>query len=395
MKKIFFTNSHDSQKHILTLINVISVNKPLIAKNARKYVLDCINTGWVSSGGKYIEKFEQEFSSYIGTRYALTTSSGTSALHLALASLGIGKNDEVIMPDLTIIACALAAVYVGAKPVLVDVESKTGNIDPAKIEEKITKKTKAIMVVHLYGHPANMDPIINLAKKYKLFLIEDAAEAHGAQILIKNKTWVKTGSVGNVSCFSFYGNKIVTTGEGGMLVTNSKRIYHKAKLLKDLAHSPKRRFWHEELGYNFRMTNMQAALGLAQLEEIEKYLNKKRAMAQLYNKNLQTLENLELPSEEPWSRSVYWMYAVKVKAASKISRNLIRKKLFQQGIDTRDFFIPLHQQPVLKKLGFIDKSHFPISDDLSLRGFYLPSGLAITKSQIITVCDALKKLMSQ
>lgn len=241
----------------------IPVNEPLIAKNATKYVLDCLETGWVSSAGTYIEKFEKAFAKYLGVKHAITTTSGTTALHLALLTLGIGSGDEVIVPTLTMIASVNSICYVGAIPVLVDSEPETGNIDPKKIEEKITKKTKAIMPVHLYGHPADMDKIMEIAKKYKLAVVEDAAEAHGAEY--KGE---KAGSFGKINCFSFYGNKIVTTGEGGMVVTNDDKLAERARSLKDLAHSKKRRFLHEELGYNFRMTNMQAALGLAQLEEI-------------------------------------------------------------------------------------------------------------------------------
>lgn len=380
---------------------MIPVNEPLIAKNAQKYVLDCIKTGWISSAGQYITKFEEQFAKFIGTKYAVTTTSGTTALQLALASLGIGKNDEVIIPDLTIISCVLAVLYLGAKPVFVDVDSQTGNIDPTKIEAKISKKTRAIMVVHLYGHPANMAPIITLAKKYHLWIIEDAAEAHGAQVKVKSQKsevksrekseWRKVGSIGDIGCFSFYGNKIITSGEGGMLVTNNKKIYEKAKSLKDLAHSKKRRFLHYQIGYNFRMTNLQAALGLAQLEQVDKYIAKKRWMAQEYHKQLKDIPFLELPSEGPWVKNVYWMYALKVKKNSPISKTQLRKRLFDMGVDTRDFFIPMHQQPILKSLG-LASGHYPVSTDLSARGFYLPSGLAITQDQIKTVANAIKKI---
>lgn len=369
---------------------MIPVNEPLISKKAKKYVLDCINTGWISSAGKYIEQFEENFRKYIETEYALTTTSGTTALHLALAASNIKKGDEVIMPDLTIISCALSAMYVGARPVLVDVEPSTGNIDPEKIEKKITKKTKAIMVVHLYGHPANMEPILKIAKKYKLLLIEDAAESHGAKIKVDGK-WKKAGSVGDISCFSFYGNKIVTTGEGGMLLTNNLDIFKKASLLKDLAHVPGKRFFHEEVGYNFRMTNMQAALGVAQLEEINKYLEKKFWMAKLYSNGLKNIDFLELPTEKTYAKNVFWMYAPLVKKNSRISRDEFCKQLRELGIDTRTYFVPLHKQAVLKKFRF-KSDQYPVSSDLSDRGFYLPSGLALTKSQINKVISTIKAI---
>lgn len=367
---------------------MIPVNEPLIAKNAQKYVLNCIKTVWISSAGEYIQKFEHKFADFLGVRYATTTTNGTASLHLSLAALGIKKGDEVIIPDLTIISCALAVVYTGATPVLVDVDKETGNIDPAKIEEKITKRTKAIMAVHLYGNPADMDPILRLAKKYRLTVIEDAAEAHGAEY--KGK---KVGSIGDIGCFSFYGNKIVTTGEGGMLVTNNKKIYEKAKLLKDLAHSPKRRFLHNEIGFNYRMTNLQAALGLAQLEEIENYIQKKRRMAMLYSKGLADVPDIELPKEYSWQKSVYWMYTLKVKKQSRIAKDEVRRRLASLGVDTRDFFYPLHQQPALRALGLFKTERYPVSTDLSKRGFYIPSGLALTDRQIQTVIKAIRKAL--
>lgn len=376
---------------------MIPVNEPKIAKNARKYILDCIRTGWVSSAGSYISRFETEFARYLGVKYAVTTSSGTTALHLALASIGVGPQDEVIVPDLTIISCAFAAMYLGANPVLVDVDPKIGNIDPKKIEEKITKKTKAIMVVHLYGHPCDIKPIIKIAKKHKLLLVEDAAEAHGAEYLsiisnLKNKQkWEKVGSFGDAACFSFYGNKIVTSGEGGMVVTNNKKIYERAIFLKDLAHSKKRRFLHEEMGYNFRLTNLQAALGLAQLEEIDKYIDKKRHIAQMYNAGLQNIEYLELPVEMPWAKNVYWMFAPLIKNNTIINREKFCEELRKLGVDTRTYFIPLHSQPVLKKFG-LEKGEYPVSSDLAQRGFYLPSGLAITEKQIKKVISSIKDI---
>ena len=365
---------------------IVPVNEPLIVPRARKLVLDCLKTGWISSAGSYIGEFEHKFASYIGTRYAATTTSGTSALHLALASLGIGKGDEVIIPDLTIISCALAVIYTGAVPVVVDVEPSTGTIDPKKIEEKITKQTRAIMVVHLYGHPANLDPIIDLSRKYRLFLVEDAAEAHGAEY--KGK---KVGGIGDVGAFSFYGNKIVTTGEGGMVVTNQKSIYEKAILLKDLAHSKRQRFLHEEIGFNYRMTNIQAALGLAQLEKIERFIAKKRWMAGRYAKAWKNEPLLEVPTEAPWAKSVYWMYAVRLKKKAPLSRDTLRMRLKELGVDTRDFFLPLHRQPCLRKLGLCRNVHCPQTVDLSKRGFYVPSGLAITPAQIGFVLSAMEK----
>lgn len=382
------------------MIKSISVNEPIISKNARKYLLECLKSGWVSSHGPFIERFEKEFAKYIGVKYAVTTTNGTAALHLALAALGVGKGDEVIVPDLTIISCALAVIYTGAVPVFVDVDPSTGNIDSGKIEEKLTSRTKAIMVVHLYGHPADMSAIVKIVKKHRLLLVEDAAQAHGAQVQIQNSKvkssenleWKKVGGIGVAGCFSFYANKIVTSGEGGMVVTNRRQVYEKLKLLKDLAHHPKKRFKHMHLGFNYRMTNLQAALGLAQLENVDKYVAKKRWMAQEYKRQLEDVGWLELPQEVEWAQSVYWMYAVKITQKSKVKSQNLRNKLSQLGIDTRGFFYPMHSQPVLKKMGLVKtKDRFPVSSDLSKRGFYLPSGLAITKEQIGFVSDAVKR----
>jgi len=367
---------------------MIPVNEPLIAPNAIPYVTDCLKTGWISSSGIYIDKFETAFAKYLDVSFATTTTNGTTALHLALAAISLGPGDEIIIPDLTIASCGLAAVYVGATPVFVDVDPATGNINPRLIEKAITKRTKAIMVVHLYGHPADMDPIMAIARKHKLIVIEDAAEAHGA--LYKGK---KVGGIGDIGCFSFYGNKIVTTGEGGMVVTNHKPYYERAKVLKDLAHSPKRRFYHEEVGYNFRMTNMQAALGLAQLERIETYIHIKLRMKKQYHEQLSSVSSLILPSQALWAKSVYWMYAVLVSKNSPIDRDTLRMKLKEKGIDTRDYFIPLHRQPVFKNVLTSKKISYPVSDDLSKRGLYLPSGLAITDKQIKTVTDTIKQML--
>lgn len=366
----------------------VNVNEPLLSPKAIEYVADCMKTGWISSAGPYISRFETEFARFIGTRHAITTTNGTTALHLAVSSLGIGKGDEVIMPDLTIISCPLSVMYTGATPVFVDVDPATFTIDPSLIEEKITKRTRAIMVVHLYGHPADMDPIMKLAKKYNLFVIEDAAEAHGA--LYKGK---RVGSIGTVGIFSFYANKIVTCGEGGMLVTDNARLAKRASLLKNLAHSPKRRFWHEHIGFNYRLTNISAAIGLAQLESVEYYVKKKKWMAREYQNSLQHVPYLVLPREQPWAQNVYWMYALTLTPDAPISKDDLRKRLHAMGIDTRDFFYPLHAQPILRHL---NKKHdqYPVSNFAAKHGFYVPSGLAITKKQIHAVSHGLHAILN-
>lgn len=365
---------------------MIPVSKPIIFAKSSKYLNECINSGWISSQGPFVKKFERSFANYLGVKHAISTTSGTTALHLALVALGIKKNDEVIVPTFTMIAPVFAILYTGATPVFVDSDLDTWNMNVSEIERKITKKTKAILVVHIYGHPVDLDPIKTLAKKYKLYLIEDSAEALGAEY--KNK---KIGSFGIVSCFSFYANKLITTGEGGMVVTNNQTLAVKIRSLSDMSYSLKKRFLHTSLGFTYRMTNMQAALGLAQLENVEQLSIKKRQIAQIYNKLLSNLPSLKLPVEKKWAKNSYWVYGVLIKS-SKINRDKLRKKLFEKGIDTRDFFIPTHNQPALKKLGINIKEKFPIAQKLSRQGLYLPSGPDISIKQIEYVCKTIKEI---
>ena len=364
----------------------IPVNQPIITENAKRYVAEAMESGWISSAGAYIDRFEKEFASYLGVKHAVTTTSGTTAIHLACATIGIGPGDEVIVPDFTMMGSVLPVLYCGATPIFVDAEPETFTIDPELIESKITHKTKAIMPVHLYGHSADMDRVLSIAKKYKLFVIEDAAEAHGA--LYNGQL---CGSMGTIGCFSFYANKIITTGEGGMLVTNDDQLARHARILKDLAHSEKKRFWHEEIGYNYRMTNLQAAVGLGQLEHIDEFIQKKQWMADRYRQNLKEIKGLRLPITKKNALNVYWMYGVLVEDEFPLSRDELRPALKKYGIDTRDFFFSSAAQPVLKHLPSAKES-FPVSTWLSERGFYLPSGLALTEEQIQYVCDSLRNI---
>ena len=364
----------------------VPVNEPVITKEAKEYVMDALNTGWVSSAGPYIEKFEQAFAEYIGVKHAVSVTSGTAALHIALLSLGIGKGDEVIVPDFTMIASVFAVLYTGATPVFVDAEPDTCNIDVGLIEAKITKKTKAIMPVHIYGHSVDMDPVLALGKKHHLHVIEDAAEAHGA--LYKEK---KCGSMGQVGCFSFYGNKIVTTGEGGMIVTNDDTLAEKARALKDLSHIPGRRFWHDAVGYNYRMTNMQAACGLGQLKHIDEFLKHKQWMAAAYEKKLGKINGLTLPVTKSYASNVHWMYSVRVEDGFPLKRDAFRIALKKEGIDTRDFFPSSASQPVIRKL-FGNTGKFLVSEQIAREGLYLPSGLALTSAQLTYVCDAIERI---
>lgn len=379
---------HTSSEPRLNRGRLIPVNQPDLSPKAREYVLDAITSGWVSSAGPYIKRFEDAYAKWLGVNHAVTVVNGTVALHLALAALDVGKGDEVIMPDLTIISCPLAAMYCGATPVFVDVDPVTFTIDPKQIKAKITKKTRVIMPVHLYGHPCDMDPIMAIARKHKLFVVEDAAEAHGAKY--KGKL---VGSIGDIGTFSFYANKVVTTGEGGMVVTNNKKLAERMRLQKDLAHSSKKRFYHEQVGFNYRMTNLAAALGLAQLESVEKYIAKKKWMARMYEKYLRGIPYLILPPQMPWAESVYWMYAITLKPDAPMTKDELRKKLFERGVDTRDFFYPLHTQPILKNY-HRKGDRFPVSVSASNRGFYVPSGLAITEAQIKHVAHVLNHTLT-
>ncbi len=370
---------------------MISVSEPFLGKEELKNIIDCVKSGWISSKGDYIKRFEAEFAGFCNLRYGVSTTSGTTALHLALISLGLKKGDEVIIPVFTMVATAFAVLYTGARPVFIDCENRTWNIDTSKIGEAITPKTKAIIPVHIYGHPVDMKPVLKLADKHNLFVVEDAAEAHGAEYNGK-----RCGSLGDVGCFSFYANKIITTGEGGMVVTNDKKLAEKARLLKDFAHSPKKRFLHTQLAYNYKMTNMQAAIGMAQLRKIDMLLERKRKIAALYHRYLKDIEGLRLPIEENWAKSVYWMYGVLIKDDFGISRDNLKAQLLKEGVETRDFFVPMNRQPAIKKLASADKKRkYPVADYISRRGLYLPTGLTLREADILYICDKLRKIQKR
>ena len=366
---------------------MISVCEPMLAGNEEKYVLDCLKTNWISSGGSYLKKFEEGFSRYCGVQYGIAVCNGTVALHLAYAALGIGPGDEVIMPTLTISSTVFAALYCGAKPVFVDVQPDTWNMDPVQVEAKITKRTKAIVPVHMYGHPCDMDAILRIARKHRVAVIEDAAQAHGAEY--KGR---KAGSFGKLSCFSFYSNKIVTCGEGGMVVTDDARLAQKCQSLKNLAFLKERRFFHKEIGFNYRMTNIQAAIGLAQLEQIDGMIARRRKNAHLYNQLLSQIPGLSLPVECPDVQNVYWMYGVVVKPSFGMHRDELMQKLLDKGIETRTFFIPMHNQPVLKKAGCADGKKYPVAERLGRQGFYLPSGSGLKSQEIEYIVQCLKAI---
>jgi perosamine synthetase len=374
---------------------MIPVNEPLLGERELEYVTECVRTGWVSSAGRFIEEFEQKWASYCGRRHGIAVSNGTVALQVAAACVGLKPGDEVIMPTFTIISCALAAIYNGAVPVLVDSDPRTWCMDVNQIEAKITRRTRAIMPVHIYGHPVDMDPILELAEKHGLAIIEDAAEVHGAEYLSGRCTtsprWRTCGSFGTLSCFSFYANKLITTGEGGMVLTDDAALAEKARSLRNLCFQADRRFHHEELGFNFRLTNLQAALGVAQLERIEEIVSRKRRMGDEYNRRLTGVAALQLPIEEPWARDVYWMYGVVLSEPSGMNATAFGQKLKRRGIETRPFFLGLHEQPIFHRRGLFLHERYPIAERIARQGLYLPSGLALTIEQISEVCDAVRE----
>lgn len=366
----------------------IPVCEPFIGAKELNYVTDCIKSGWISSSGKYIEKFENIWASYCGVKYGISVSNGTVALQMAIRCLDLKEGDEVIMPTFTIISCAMALVYNGIKPVLVDSEDRTWNMNVNEIEGKITKKTKAIMVVHIYGHPCKMDKIFELAAKYDLKVIEDAAEAHGAEY--KGR---KCGGLGDISCFSFYANKIVTTGEGGMVLTDNKDYAERLRYLRNLSFRPERRFYHTELGYNFRLTNIQAAIGLAQIGRIEKSVEKKRQIACSYDKELKNLSCLTLPMEECWAKNVYWMYGIVLNKNSEYNAVDFAIKLAEKGVETRPFFLGMHEQPVFQKMGLFKGESYPVANSIARQGLYLPSGLTLKKEEIKYIAETIKEII--
>jgi len=365
---------------------MIPVWEPVLDGNEERYVLDCLETNWISSLGRYITRFEEAFAAWCGMPHAVACSSGTAALHLSLVALGIGPGDEVLIPDFTLIVSANTVLLAGARPVLVDVDPKTWCLDPAKLEEKITPRTRAIMAVHMYGHPCDMTAIAAVARKHKLAVIEDCAEAHGAEIAGR-----KVGTFGDAGCFSFYGNKILTTGEGGMVLVRDAALAAKLRLLRDQGFEPPR-FVHRVVGFNYRLTNVQAAIGLAQTEKADEKVRTKRDIASWYLALLAFNKDVEVPFEAAGAKNVYWMFGVKLGPAFTQGRDAVMDELKSKGIETRAFFCPMHRQPVFQDGDprYPDvRGEYPVSDDLWNRGLYLPSGLALTREQAAEVVEKL------
>lgn len=370
-------------------MDFIPVNEPLLNGNEKKYLLECIETGWISSEGPFVREFEERFARRVGRNHGIATANGSGALDIAIQALRLGPGDEVILPSFTIISCAAAVVRAGATPVLVDAEPHTWNMDVSQVALKITSRTRAIMVVHIYGLPVDMDPLLELARSHDLKIIEDAAEMHGQTYRGK-----PCGSFGDISTFSFYPNKLVTTGEGGMLVCNDQGLAERCRELRNLCFRQERRFVHEELGWNYRMTNLQAALGLAQLERLDEFVEIKRAMGRRYSELLSDFSCLELPvSSCNFADNIYWVFGVVLKDEVPIDAAEAMKSLALHGIGTRPFFWPMHQQPVFEKRGLFVDEVYPVSERIARRGFYIPSGLALTESQMNQVHSALRKVL--
>ena len=360
----------------------IPVYTPVLDGREEKYVLDAVRSGWISSLGQYVTRFEQQFAEFCGVEHAVSVSNGTVALHLALHALGLGPGDEVIVPSLTFVASANAVAYTGARPVFADVDPQTWCIDPADAARLVTEQTRAILPVHLYGHPAAMGEINALAERHALHVIEDAAEAHGAQV--NGRT---VGGLGRIGTFSFYANKIITTGEGGMLTTDDAALAARCRMLRDHAMPPQKRYWHEEIGFNYRMTNLQAAVGVAQMERIEAFIRRKRRIAALYSEHLCGVPGVQLPVERPLCTNVYWMYSVLIEPPYGRSRDDLIVLLRERGIDSRPFFHPLDTLPPYRA-GAVR----PVAQWLSAVGLNLPSSPALTDSQVVYIAETIREL---
>ena len=368
----------------------IPVNEPNLNGNEKTYLNECINTGWISSEGPFIEKFEAAMAKRVSRTHGIAVANGSAALDIAVAALRLGKGDEVILPSFTIISCAASIVRAGATPVVVDCDPITWNMTAEHVASAITTRTRAIMLVHIYGLPVDLDPILILAEKYSLYVIEDAAQMHGQ--LYKNQP---CGSFGDISTFSFYPNKLVTTGEGGMILCNDHSLADRCRKLRNLCFEPYRRFIHEEIGWNYRMTNMQAAIGLAQLEKLDQTIKRKRQIGRRYTAGLQDLLGLQLPLDHSdYAESLYWIYGIVLEDEICFDAVSAMERLHAVKIGTRPFFWPMHKQPVFKRMGLFKDAMCPVSEKLANRGFYLPSGLTLTDEQIDRIVSEVRQIYS-
>ncbi len=377
---------------------MIPVNTPLLEEEDIKTAEQALREGWFSSAGRYVEEFEANWAAFCGLKHGIAVSNGTTALQVAVEALKIGKGDEVIMPSYTIISCASAIVRAGATPILVDCDNLHFNMNIADIEERITPRTKAIMLVHMFGHPVDMDSVTAVAKKHGLKIIEDAAQAHGARYLSNRNSstpqWNNCGGLGDVSTFSFFANKLITTGEGGMVVTNDDEIAARSRSLRNLCFRPERRFLHTEHGHQFRLTSLQSALALGQIRRIDKIVEKKRHTAQRYREQLSTLQMLQMATEEPWAKSVFWVNWLVLDESCGLDAVQMANALKAKGVETRPFFLGMHEQPVFHDMGLFKSENYPITERIARQGLYLPSGLALKDDEVDQVCAAVHAVLS-
>lgn len=367
----------------------IPVNEPLLDGNEKEYLNKCIDSGWISSEGPFVEKFEEQFSRRMGRKHGIAVCNGTAALDVAIDALGIGPGDEVIMPTFTIISCISQIVRNGGLPVLIDSDPITFNMDVKQVEAMITQRTKAIMIVHIFGLPVNLAPLLELAKRHSLKVLEDAAEMHG-----QTYKGEPCGSFGDISTFSFYPNKHITTGEGGMILTDNDELAETCRSLRNLCFQADKRFVHERLGWNYRMTNVQAALGVAQLERLDSFILRKRSIGKRYTELLSDCRGVQLPlPSTDYAENIYWVYGMVLDESCGMDATVMMQRLAEKGVGSRPFFYPMHQQPVLKRMGFFNDVSLLVSERLYRQGFYIPSGMALTNGQIEQVAEAVKLIL--
>ena len=369
--------------------SIVPVNEPLLTEADYASVMEALRSGWISGAGPHIEAFEARWANYCSRAHGIAVANGSVALQVAVSLLALQPGDEVILPTFTIISCAVPILLAGARPVVVDCDPQTWTMDVTQVESRITPRTRAIMAVHIYGHPVEMDPLLEIAERHTLQVVEDAAEAHGAEYRGR-----RAGSFGTSSCFSFYANKLVTTGEGGMLLVDDDRLAEHARSLRNLGFQPERRFLHTELGFNFRLTNLQAALGLAQIDRMDDIVARKRRIGQAYTERLSEMPGIELQVQQPWARGVYWMYGLVVREETGLDAVELAKRLKQRGVETRPFFLGMHEQPVLRERGLFAGESYPVAERIARQGLYLPSGLGLEEAQIDRVCQAVREVLA-
>lgn len=375
---------------------MIPVNAPLLDGNEKRYLAECIDSGWISSEGPFVARFEAAFAGRIGRAHGVAVCNGTAALEAGLHALGVGPGDEVIMPSFTIISCAVAALRLGARPVLVDIEPATWCMDVLQVAAKVTDRTRVVMPVHIYGHPVEMDPLLELRERRGFRILEDAAEVHGAayRSARAGDRWLNCGAIGDAAATSFYANKIVTTGEGGMVLTDDAAVADRARSYRNLCFRPEQRFLHTELGYNFRLTNLQAAVGLAQVERLDEFIAIKVRLAAHYQRRLAAVGGVRFMPVKPWARSVYWMYAVELDPALGLDAATVMARLKDRGVATRPFFRGLHTQPALRDRDLFAGEEYPRTDHAHRLGFYLPSGLDLDEATVDRVVGALQEALA-